>query len=69
MSRLPSLERVRQALENLSFPLPTPGAADGRDARTDALHQLDDYVLPRLRCLDAPLVAVVGGSPGSGKSA
>ncbi|MGJ9494535.1 dynamin family protein [Actinotignum sp. GS-2025a] len=69
MSRLPSLERVRQALENLSFPLPTPGAADGRDARTDALHQLDDYVLPRLRCLDAPLVAVVGGSTGSGKSA
>ncbi|MHA6748231.1 dynamin family protein, partial [Actinotignum timonense] len=69
VSRLPSLERVRQALENLSFPLPTPGAADGRDARTDALHQLDDYVLPRLRCLDAPLVAVVGGSTGSGKSA
>ncbi|MDK7271265.1 MULTISPECIES: dynamin family protein [Actinotignum] len=69
MSRLPSLERVRQALGNLSFPLPTPGAADGRDARTDGLHQLDDYVLPRLRCLDAPLVAVVGGSTGSGKSA
>ncbi|MHB1990168.1 dynamin family protein [Actinotignum schaalii] len=69
MSRLPSLERVRQALGNLSFPLPTPSAADGRDARTDGLHQLDDYVLPRLRCLDAPLVAVVGGSTGSGKSA
>ncbi|MDE1654728.1 hypothetical protein QP315_03655 [Actinotignum timonense] len=69
MSRLLSLERVRQALEDLRFPLPTPGAADGRDARTDGLHQLDDYVLPRLRSLDAPLVAVVGGSTGSGKSA
>ncbi|MDE1565679.1 dynamin family protein [Actinotignum sanguinis] len=69
MSRLSSLERVRQALGNLRFPLPTPGAVDGRDARTDGIHQLDDYVLPRLRSLDAPLVAVVGGSTGSGKSA
>ena len=32
------------------------------------LRQLDDYVLPRLRDLDAPVLAVVGGSTGSGKS-
>ncbi|MBK8733433.1 MAG: 50S ribosome-binding GTPase [Actinomycetales bacterium] len=32
------------------------------------LHQLDDYVLPRLRSLDAPVLAVVGGSTGAGKS-
>lgn len=30
--------------------------------------QLDDYVLPRLANIDAPLLAVVGGSTGSGKS-
>ena len=29
---------------------------------------MDDYLLPRLRRLDAPLLAVVGGSTGAGKS-
>jgi len=29
---------------------------------------LDDYILPRYRSLDAPLLAVVGGSTGAGKS-
>jgi len=32
------------------------------------VRQLDDYVLPRLRDIDAPVLAVVGGSTGSGKS-
>ncbi|HET6759213.1 MAG TPA: dynamin family protein, partial [Propionibacteriaceae bacterium] len=30
--------------------------------------QLDDYVMPRLATIDAPLLAVVGGSTGAGKS-
>ena len=30
--------------------------------------QLDDYVIPRLSSLEAPLLAVVGGSTGAGKS-
>ena len=30
--------------------------------------QLEDYVIPRLTTLDAPLLAVVGGSTGAGKS-
>jgi energy-coupling factor transporter ATP-binding protein EcfA2 len=30
--------------------------------------QVDDYLLPRLRDLDAPLLTVVGGSTGAGKS-
>ena len=34
----------------------------------NALAQLDDYILPRFRSLDAPLLAVVGGSTGAGKS-
>ncbi|WP_370326226.1 ABC transporter [Euzebya sp.] len=51
-----------------------PGAADDRAAGTlrDAVRgvarQLDDYVIPRLRDLDAPALVVVGGSTGSGKS-
>jgi hypothetical protein len=32
------------------------------------LAQLDDYLVPRLREPDAPLLAVVGGSTGAGKS-
>ena len=30
--------------------------------------QLEDYVIPRVMTLDAPLLAVVGGSTGAGKS-
>ncbi|TAL22062.1 MAG: ABC transporter, partial [Frankiales bacterium] len=33
-----------------------------------AVGQVDDYLLPRLRDLDAPLLTVVGGSTGAGKS-
>ena len=40
----------------------------GRATRDALLKQLDDYVIPRLRSLDAPLLAVVGGSTGAGKS-
>ena len=32
------------------------------------IDQLDDYLIPRLRRIDAPLLAVVGGSTGAGKS-
>ncbi|MCT1684828.1 GTPase domain-containing protein [Corynebacterium appendicis] len=41
------------------------------DTEADAraiVNQLDDYILPRLANLDAPLLAVIGGSTGSGKS-
>lgn len=38
-------------------------------ATAEALvQQIDDYVLPRLAHIDAPLLAVIGGSTGSGKS-
>ncbi|MGY5885230.1 ABC transporter [Modestobacter lacusdianchii] len=44
----------------------------GRDAAARTAHavvdQVDDYLLPRLRDLDAPLLTVVGGSTGAGKS-
>lgn len=45
------------------------GAVDGaRAARAELVDQVDDYLLPRLRRLDAPLLVVIGGSTGSGKS-
>lgn len=39
-----------------------------RGERRDAIGQIDDYLMPRLRQLDAPVLAVVGGSTGAGKS-
>ncbi|HZA30739.1 MAG TPA: dynamin family protein, partial [Propionibacteriaceae bacterium] len=50
------------------MPLPLPGAAEQRRAVREITSQLDDYVLPRLATIDAPLLAVVGGSTGAGKS-
>jgi len=41
---------------------------EARSGRRALVQQLDDYVLPRLRSLDAPLLCVVGGSTGAGKS-
>jgi hypothetical protein len=62
------LEDVRDVLAGLTLPLELPGAAEGRLDAASALRQLDDYILPRYRSLDAPLLAVVGGSTGAGKS-
>ncbi len=50
------------------MPLETETAPAARASREAALRQLRDSLLPRLRDLDAPLLAVVGGSTGSGKS-
>ena len=63
-----ALRSLRGVLARTAFPLEIPSAARAGDVLADSLHQLDDYVLPRITNLDAPLVAVVGGSTGSGKS-
>lgn len=39
-----------------------------RTVRDELADQVDDYLLPRLRRIDAPLLVVIGGSTGSGKS-
>jgi len=46
----------------------TPGRDEAVSLRDELIGQIDDYLLPRLRSLDAPLLAVVGGSTGAGKS-
>ncbi len=63
-----TIETLRVALVDAPLPLELPGAEQARHARHSLVDQLDDYVLPRLREIDAPLLAVVGGSTGAGKS-
>ncbi|CAN5331454.1 dynamin family protein [soil metagenome] len=65
---LNSLERLRASLADAGLSLPLEGAATQREAAAAAVRQINDYIRPRLADLDAPLLAVVGGSTGSGKS-
>ena len=69
--RRPAIEllaAVRDDLAAVALPLPLDDAAAQRDAAAAAVRQIDDYIRPRLTDLDAPLLAVVGGSTGAGKS-
>jgi hypothetical protein len=50
------------------LPLEVVGADEARQQQKAMLDQLDDYLLPRLVQLEAPVLAVVGGSTGAGKS-
>ncbi|MGN7703761.1 dynamin family protein [Cellulosimicrobium sp. 22601] len=63
-----SLEILRGRLAAARLPLDLPGSAAAREDLDLAVHQLDDYLLPRLRSHAAPLLVVVGGSTGAGKS-
>ncbi len=63
-----ALVQLRQALVAADLPFDLPGSEDLRSARTEMVDQLEDYAIPRLMTLDAPLLAVVGGSTGAGKS-
>ena len=68
MSMLGAVTTLREQVEQAVLPLDIPEVTTGRATRDALLKQLDDYVIPRLRSLDAPLLAVVGGSTGAGKS-
>jgi GTPase SAR1 family protein len=63
-----TLVQLREALESARLPLDVPDAEPARKARSEMIDQLEDYVLPRLIQIDAPLLTVVGGSTGAGKS-
>lgn len=65
---LTALVRLRGALQAAELPLELPDVAAQRDARASMVDQLEDYVIPRLMTIEAPLLAVVGGSTGAGKS-
>ncbi|WP_257161928.1 dynamin family protein [Corynebacterium cystitidis] len=59
-----AVEALREAVAATSVPTTPEIQAEARAI----VAQLDDYILPRLANIDAPLLAVVGGSTGSGKS-
>ena len=63
-----SLVRLRAALQGAAMPLGLPGVEESRAARDEMVSQLEDYVIPRIVTLEAPLLTVVGGSTGAGKS-
>ncbi len=63
-----ALTELRAAAAPVRLPLPLPGAEEQRKVVQEIIRQLDDYVMPRLATIDAPLLAVVGGSTGAGKS-
>ncbi|AJR18314.1 ABC transporter [Pimelobacter simplex] len=59
---------LRTALLDAPLPLALPGTGELRSRRSQLLEQLDDYLLPRLSAPDRPLLVVVGGPTGVGKS-
>jgi hypothetical protein len=65
---LTALVRLRSALQAARLPLDVPGVEDQRAAQREMVDQLEDYVIPRLTTIEAPLLTVVGGSTGAGKS-
>ena len=62
------LVALREHLRALDLRLVVPGVEKARAVRDEVAGQIDDYLLPRLRSMDAPLLLVVGGSTGAGKS-
>jgi len=62
------LVSLRGDLSHVQLFLPLPGAEEFRQWADRANRQLSDYIIPRLNGIEAPLLAVVGGSTGAGKS-
>jgi len=63
-----ALRQVRDRVAEVRLGLLTPATERATRSARAVVEQVDDYLLPRLRDLDAPLLAVVGGSTGAGKS-
>lgn len=68
MSLSAALIALRLELDASELPFTIEGAPEARQTRRELVDQLDDYLIPRLSRLDAPLLAVLGGSTGAGKS-
>ncbi|EPD30437.1 dynamin family protein [Gleimia europaea] len=63
-----SLSALEGVLAGVALPLDLPEAPNAREVANRSARRLEDHILPRLQSLDAPLVCVVGGSTGAGKS-
>src|SRR5919202_408193 len=62
-----ALADLRRQVAGAGVRAPEPGDTS-EDRRQRLVWHLDEYLLPRVRDLDAPLVAVLLGSTGAGKS-
>ncbi len=65
---LTEVVRLHGSLLNAPLPLDLRGVEALRVGREHIIEQLEDYIIPRLTEIEAPLLVVVGGSTGSGKS-
>lgn len=65
---LGAVTALRAEVATSRLPLDIAQTQAAKVHRESLLRQLDDYVVPRLSSLDAPLLAVIGGSTGAGKS-
>ncbi|MEZ5225602.1 MAG: dynamin family protein [Acidimicrobiales bacterium] len=63
-----ALADLGAAIDATPLRLGVGGLDDARVVATELSDQITDYLLPALSRLDAPLLAVLGGSTGSGKS-
>ena len=63
-----ALRQLDDALGTTTLRMRLPGSVEAEAVRSELSNQITDYLLPRLQRLDAPLLAVLGGSTGSGKS-
>ena len=63
-----ALTHLQAVLPDAQFPLPLEEADGMRRLAASVANQLRDHLLPRALRLDAPLLVVVGGSTGAGKS-
>jgi energy-coupling factor transporter ATP-binding protein EcfA2 len=63
-----ALVALERRLRAVPFVLDLPSRPEAVRTRDQVVQQVTDYLLPRLARLDAPLLAVLGGSTGSGKS-
>lgn len=63
-----ALEAIAGSLEEVAFVLPGPEQRDAETERREIAAAVRRYVLPRLREPDAPIVAVLVGLSGVGKS-
>lgn len=67
-SLVDTLELLGQNLSTLELPLEIIGVDKDRELQHKIVRRLEDHIVPRLRETEAPLLAVVGGSTGAGKS-
>lgn len=69
LSTIKQLASLSAALDGLTFLLSASNPTlPSEILRAKTIHQIADYLVPRLENLHAPLLIVVGGSTGAGKS-